>query len=59
MDSNTKLVQEELDSIASYCRISSFPKKLGKSIRRYFRHYYAAKSAIDAGGLLPGYCTTF
>jgi len=52
MDANTKLVREELDSISSYCRISNFPKKLGKSIRRYFRHYYAAKSAIDAGAIL-------
>ena len=49
MDSNTKLVQQELDSISSYCRIANFPKKLGKRVRRYFRHYYASKSAIDQG----------
>ena len=49
MDTNTKLIQEELDSISSYCRIVNFPKKLGKRVRRYFRNYYAAKSAIDQG----------
>ena len=47
-----RLVQEELDSISSYCRIANFPKKLGKRVRRYFRHYYATKSAIDQGAIL-------
>ena len=52
MDANTRLVQEELDAISSWCRISNMSHKLGKRVRRYFRHYYSSRPAIDQGAIL-------
>jgi hypothetical protein len=52
VDPNTKLVQEEQDAISSWCRISNMPHRLGKRVRRYFRHYYSSRPAIDQGAIL-------
>jgi len=47
MDMNARMVVEQLDAVASFVVTRAFPEKMGKKIRRHFRHFYAHQSAID------------
>jgi len=47
MDMNTRKKAEQLDAVSSFVVIKAFPYKMGRRIRRHFRHFYSLKSAID------------
>jgi len=47
MDMNTRKKAEQLDAVSSFVVIKAFPHKMGRRIRRHFRHFYSLKSAID------------
>jgi len=47
MDSNQRIVSERLDAVSSYVKNRRFPNRLGRRLRRYFRHFYSQKTAID------------
>ena len=47
MDSNQRIVSERLDAVSSYVKNRRFPRHLGRRLRRYFRHFYSQKTAID------------
>jgi hypothetical protein len=52
MDTNARIKQEELEGVSSFVEVRQFPNKLGKRIRRHFRHFYSLKSAIDEKKIL-------
>jgi len=47
MDTNARNMAEQLDAVTSFVDMRRFPERLGRRIRRHFRHFYAQKSAID------------
>jgi hypothetical protein len=47
MDMNARKTAESLDAVSSFVAVRRFPEKLGRRIRRHFRHFYSLKSAID------------
>ena len=47
MDTNARHMAEQLDAVTSFVDMRRFPERLGRRIRRHFRHFYAQKSAID------------
>jgi hypothetical protein len=47
MDTNARQIAEHLDAVTSFVDMRKFPGKLGRRIRRHFRHFYSLKSAID------------
>ena len=47
MDSNQRIVAERLDAISSYITTRGLPTPVGRRLRRYFRHFYSQKTAID------------
>ena len=52
MDTNQRALTEKLQAVSSYVRIRRFPVVLGRRVRRYFRHFYSNKTAIDEGEIL-------
>lgn len=52
MDTNARITAEELEGVSSFVEVREFPVKLGKKIRRHFRHFYSLKSAIDESKIL-------
>jgi len=51
-DSNKRVVTERLDMVSSYISSRRFPEELGRRVRRYFRHFYENKTAIDEQRIL-------
>jgi len=51
-DTNKRAVGERLDMVASYVKIKRFPDQLGRRVRRYFRHFFETKTAIDEERIL-------
>jgi hypothetical protein len=51
-DMNKRAVRERLDMVASYVNSKQFPDHLGRRIRRYFRHFFESKTAIDEQRIL-------
>jgi hypothetical protein len=51
-DSNKREVTERLDMVSSYVDSRRFPEYLGRRVRRYFRHFYESKTAIDEQQIL-------
>jgi len=47
MDTNARKTAEQLDAVTSFVEMRKFPDRLGRRIRRHFRHFYSLKSAID------------
>jgi hypothetical protein len=51
-DTNKRAVRERLDMVASYVNSKHFPDHLSRRIRRYFRHFFESKTAIDEQRIL-------
>ena len=49
---HTRLIQEQMDALNSYITLRAIPKGLARRLRRYFRHFYSQKSAIDEEKIL-------
>ena len=58
MDSNQRIVAERLDAISSYITTRGLPTPVGRRLRRYFRHFYSQKTAIDEREILGDLSTT-
>lgn len=58
MDSNQRIVSERLDAVSSYVKNRRFPRHLGRRLRRYFRHFYSQKTAIDEQVILSDLSTS-
>ena len=42
------------DCIGSYCSKQNFPQQLLKRVRRYYKHYYKQRTALDESEILEG-----
>ena len=52
MDANTKETKSQLAAVRSYVQNRGFPKELSTRMRRYFKHLYSTKSAVDEQGII-------
>ena len=52
--SNTQLPLGRQDCIGSYCSKQNFPQELLKRVRRYYKHYYKQRTALDESEILEG-----
>ena len=52
MDANTKATKAQLAAVRSYVKNRGFPKELLTRMRRYFKHLYSTKSAVDEQGII-------
>ena len=51
-DANLKMTSERLDAISSYINNRGIPDHIGSRVRRFFRHFYKTKTAIDEHAIL-------
>eukprot|EP00620_Florenciella_sp_RCC1587_P011221 CAMPEP_0182569732 /NCGR_PEP_ID=MMETSP1324-20130603/10272_1 /TAXON_ID=236786 /ORGANISM="Florenciella sp., Strain RCC1587" /LENGTH=800 /DNA_ID=CAMNT_0024784045 /DNA_START=313 /DNA_END=2712 /DNA_ORIENTATION=- len=47
VDAHTQVYHERMDAILCYMQQRKFPEDLQKKIKRYYRRYFSAKSALD------------
>jgi len=46
-DNNNQEAGNRIDTVSSYLDISNIPEDLGRRVRRYYRHYFSKKTALD------------
>ena len=47
VDAHTQVYHERMDAILCYMQQRKFPEELQRKIKRYYRRYFNAKSALD------------
>ena len=52
LDASDRLFAEKMDAICSYMQKRNFPMKLLRHVRRYFRHYYGVRTAVNEREIL-------
>jgi len=51
-DANKRLINERMDSINAYMTVRKFPLSLARKVRRYYRHYFELRTALDESNIL-------
>ncbi|GBG29142.1 Potassium voltage-gated channel protein eag [Hondaea fermentalgiana] len=51
-DANQRMVTERMENIQTYMRIRKFPKQLARRVRKYYKHYYEMKTALNESTIL-------
>ena len=57
-DVNQKMYYEKMDQVVAYMRQRAFPGDLFRRVKRYYKHYYEHKSAIDESTILMDLSTS-